>query len=276
MSDIIKQTDFTLVLSGGSTNVIANNSIGGNPSSESVSDEVGNLFGDLTTEQLSAGTEDYRCIYIFNDGDAVAYSVTVFIVSEITGGSEIFIGIPNPTNEIQRINITNGTLVTGGFFNISYNGFSIQTAWDADEFVWSQNLKNSLMSLSDIDSVVVTPIISANDIIFEINFNGLGSNKSHDLLEITQNGLTGVSTDFIISRVFSGSPINTIAAEIGFSTNPPGNVTFSKATSETPIEVGTLLSGEGFPLWFKRATAAGVEYSLDNTIISLNCDPVLF
>ena len=62
-----------------------------------------------------------------------------------------------------------------------------------------------------------------------------------------------------ISTPSEGSPINTIAPEINVEVTPPGGVGFFAASELSPIELPKLAPDEGFPLWIKRVTEAGVE-----------------
>ena len=67
-------TDISFVLSGGSTNLNPNNSLGGMPSSAPIVDStMNNLFDDVSALESQTDFVDYRCFYIFNDGTTAVY-----------------------------------------------------------------------------------------------------------------------------------------------------------------------------------------------------------
>lgn len=124
-------SDISIVLSGGTVNLDANASLGGDPSSTPISSGViNNLFADVSSDQSKAGLEDYRCVYIFNDGQTPIYNVRLWIGQILVGSSQVEIGI-DALDETQRITIS-GVPVTGGSFTLSYKGTNFTSNYNAD------------------------------------------------------------------------------------------------------------------------------------------------
>src|SRR5574343_85549 len=124
-----KADQISVVLSGGTSNIDPNQSLGGDPSNTSiVSGNLNNLFDDVSAEEGRDGVEDYRCIYFFNDGDTTIYSLKLFISSDST---ETLLGLGiESRNEIQRITIGSG--VTGGSFTLSYKNVEFVSNYHTD------------------------------------------------------------------------------------------------------------------------------------------------
>ena len=100
---ITNANDISVVLSGGTTNINVNNSLGGNPSSSPITNNVlNNLFDDVAPKETEIGHEDYRCIYFFNDGSTPIFLINVWITSDFIGGATVELGIEQ-VNEIPII-----------------------------------------------------------------------------------------------------------------------------------------------------------------------------
>jgi hypothetical protein len=258
--------DISMVLSGGTVNLNVNDSIGGEPSSSPVTDgNLNNLFSDVTSEQTAAGYEDYRCVYLFNDGETPVYEVELWIDEDFDGGAEVELGVTN-RNESQRITISGG-VVTGGTFTLSYRSESFVVTYDPNLAVWAASLQEGLDELEDdegelfFDSVTVTAQNGGSGtVIFDIAFAGLDAKRNLDKLLLVSNALVSVdSITIFISAPSEGSPINTVAPEINVETTPPGGVVFFAATRQTPITLPILKPEDGFPLWIKRTVVAQTE-----------------
>jgi hypothetical protein len=257
--------DISVVLSGGTVNIDPNASIGGDPSSSPIQNDVlNNLFADVTTDQSKTGFEDYRCVYIFNDGQTPVYAIKLWIASDFIGGSTMELGVEN-RDETQRITISGG-VVTGGSFTISYLAQNIVSNYNSDLGVWATALETSINALVDVDSnpifddaQVVAQNVGVSTIIFDIKFSGLDAKRNLDKFLLIANNLTPSPTiNLVITAPSEGAPINTIAPEINQSTTPPGGVGFFAASEASPITLPMLKPNEGFPLWVKRSTPAGV------------------
>ena len=249
--------DISIVLSGGSTNINPNESLGGDPSGTPVTDAIlNNLFDDVSSDESEEGSEEYRCIYIFNDGDTTVYDVQVYISEDFESGATMEIGI-NDKDELQRIQISGSP--TGGNFTLSFNDVETSPiAYNADLSDWADAVRDALLEIEDIEEIQITgQVTSGGVIIFDILFNGLEGSRDQTKLEI-ENNLTGASTvTATVSVPRNGSPVNTIAPEIDAETTPPGGVGFSAATEQSPVEVPMLEPNDGFPLWIKRVVPAG-------------------
>lgn len=262
-------TDIVYVLSGGSFNTDPNESLGGNPSNEVISSGLNNLFSNISESEAASGKTDFRCIYVFNQNAVDSlFNVQVGINTEVSGGSDIQIGILFAT-EKQSIVVTN--LVTGGSFTIAYEMQNLIVSYDPDLAIWANNLKNALNTISDFDNgVSVQTIQTANQISFNISFEGAGDGKGYSLLTLVSNGLTGLSPTIAISRVQNGSPVNSIPDLLDGPTVIPNGVVFDTI----PISIGTLKATEGFPLWIRRETDAGVSpLSNDGFSLKITANP---
>ena len=259
-----KATDISLVLSGGSTNISPNDSLGGQPSSSPVTTNViNNLFDDVDSDEARDGGEDYRCLYVFNDGDTDIWNFKLWIYDDFDDGSTLEIGIEDK-DEVQRIIVTGS--VTGGSLELSYDGHTFDFAHDSDLSVWADNLQTALDELMNGDEAVfrqvtVTGQNSGSDtIIFDVRFSGKDGKRSHPPFEVSDNNLTPDGlVSVTITTTQPGSPVNTVASEINEETTPPGGVGFFAASQVSPILIPRLKPDDGFPFWVKRVTPANTE-----------------
>ncbi len=257
--------DISIVLSGGSSNIDPNASLGGDPSSTPVNvATLNNLFDDLSSDETEDGAVDYRCLYVFNDGDTVVYNVNLWLLDEVIGGSQIEIGVETK-NESQRITLSGGNITSGNAV-LSYEGTSFQITYNSDLSEWAGQIEETLAELADDDDelyfneVTVIAQTGANStIIFDISFSGLDAKRNIAKIERVSNNFIGTGTiEVTITVPTEGSPINTIAPELNAETTPPGgSIVFYPATQDVPISLPRLDPGDGFPIWIKRSTAAG-------------------
>lgn len=261
---ITSSNDISVVLSGGTTNINVNNSLGGNPSSSPItSGNINNLFDDVAPKETEDGHEDYRCFYIFNDGESPIFLINVWILLDFDGGATIELGVEQ-RDETQRITLDNAT-VTGGSLTLSYAGQSLISNFNSDLGVWATELQDSLNGLTVggepllRDVVVSAQGIGPDRIIFDINFNGSDGSRNHPVIEIVANNLTPASTDATITTPQEGAPVNTIAAQIGLETTPPGGIVFFTPSEASPIAIPRLDPEDGFPLWVKRTVTEGTS-----------------
>lgn len=262
----------SIVISGGATNTDPNNSIGGDPSSTPlVSGVLNNLFDDVLPDQSTEGYTDYRCIYIFNDGDTTIFNMQVFILEDFVDGATIEIGV-SEENEAQRITISGG-VITDGSLTLSFQGVSFVTSYDPDLGVWASNLQDTLNSLVDISAnpLLSTTVVTGKNLgpdvtIFDIVFAGNDARRNHPEFVLETNSLTPGGLEVTILTLQDGSPINTIAPSIGLETTTPGGVSFSAADSAAPLVFPKLNPTDGFPLWIKRIVAAGTAAKADDGV----------
>lgn len=256
--------DISVVLSGGSSNIDPNASLGGDPSSAPISSgSLNNLFGDLSSDDTNDGKEDYRCVYIFNDGDTPVYEMQVWLSNEVENGASIELGIEE-RDEIQRLTISGGN-VTGGSLELSYRNISFVTEYNSDLGDWATDLQDALNSLTSGDSALLedVSVVAQNNgstLIFDITFSGIDGNRDHERITVVNNELTPSGTiQAEVAATQEGAPIDTIAGEINVETTPPGGVNFFSPTSQSPISIPRLEPNEGFPLWVKRVVESGTE-----------------
>lgn len=263
---VTQATDIAIVLSGGATNVYPDNSIGGEPSATPIVNErVNNLFNDITASEAQAGGEDYRCFYIFNDGDTTIYNVNSWILQKMPGDSVIQVGIKN-YDEMQRI-IING-VPTLGSLTLSYESIDFYWAFQTDLTLWALDLQNTINRLVDNDGnhLLRQVVVIARDMggvyVFDINFQGQDGSKSHDLIALVANNL---GVDVVINRQQAGSPVNTIAELVVTQNTAPIYVGFYVAAEHSPITIPKLQPTEGFPIWVRRIWPEETEsLELDN------------
>lgn len=265
--------DIVLVYSGGSNNAIAELSLGGEPSGFPVTEAINNIFDNVSDEETDAGLVDYRCIYVFNNhSDASLYNIKVYLNSQVDGGATVQIGISKAT-EIQRISILGQPL--GGSFTISYQNDNVIVPYNSDPGIWATSLQDGLNALDTLSGIIVNASVSTNLLVFEIRFEGDDNFKSHELIQLEANHLTN-SPSIVISELVMGSPTNSIAPDIEFDTVIPFGVTFTDTNKTSPLTLDLLLPDEGFPLWFKRTTAAGTAATTNdgfNLIVSVSPIP---
>jgi len=266
---VTQPTDIAIVLSGGPTNTDPNKSLGGQSSATPVvSGNLNNLFDDVTADEGEAGSEEYRCIYIYNDGDTAIYNCRVWIASETESGATAEIGVL-ALSEVQRIRLVGEQ--TSGTFSVMYEGATAVVTYNTDSEVLATNLQNSLNNLRHpttnaplLRQVIVRPQqVSGTTLLLDVDFSGgLGGNgqddfRNHDLLTISDNSLDP-APEITVSVLQEGSPINSIAEVVDLETQPPQNVGFYKPTSVSPINIPKLLPEEGFSVWVKRITPSAV------------------
>lgn len=253
----ISLSDIEFFLSGGPTNSSPNNSLGGQPSSFLVLGSMNNLFSDVSSENADSGRTDYRCFYIFNTNTAdTLYDAKIFIGEQGPGGSSVAVGVGNST-EIQRINIV-GPVYFGNLL-MRYDSAEFTAAWGSSAGEFETNLQSELGSIAP--GVSVSSLVQGNNYQFTISFFGDSDKRSHPLLEVVNNGLLAPDAPIVsVSRIASGSPINSIAPTIPVDTAPPANVSFYNADESSKLSIGTLNPGDGVPVWIKRTTQPNTEY----------------
>jgi|LSQX01.1.fsa_nt_gb hypothetical protein len=257
-----QSSDISVVLSGGSANLDPNKSLGGQPSSSPiVNNSLNNLFDDISPDEADVGHEDYRCIYIFNDGDTSVFEVALWISSDYTGGATMELGVEQ-ASEMQRITVAGSP--TGGSLLLSYDSREFTVFYHSDLADWAKELQTKLNALTNdqggklLGGVSVTTQNTGAVTIFDINFIGRDASRNHSTITVVANSLTPNST-ITIATTRQGGPINTSAVGIDVETTPPGGVSFFAASEASPISFPRLDPGDGFPLWVKRTILAETD-----------------
>ena len=253
----VTPNDINMVLSGGTSNIDSDESLGGEPSSQPINTET--LFSNIAQVDVDAGYTDYRCIYIFNESgiDNLRNSRVQITIKEETGAS-VNLGVDYNT-EIQEMIIRGA--VTGGNFTILCPGtnvsgplFTVKTVqYDANINVWASNFQTALRSCTSYgySDIVVTGASAATSTVFTINFIGDGDNRYYDLIAVQDNNLIGDSPVITIRKKQNGSPVNAIAPLVPSMESAPSGVQFTSTTAEV-VPIGKLFPDDGFPLWIKR------------------------
>ena len=109
-------SDLQFRLTGGATNTDPNLSLGGVKSSTVMSVvSLNNLFDNVSANECNSGDTEYRCLSIYNNGDRIASSITLWIDTNTpSGDSTIAIGVePSTTQSV----VSEGTAPTGVSFS---------------------------------------------------------------------------------------------------------------------------------------------------------------
>ena len=137
-------TDISIVLSGGTGNLDPNLSLGGDPSATPVTDNsLNNLFDDVTPDEVDSGQEDYRCLYLFNDGSTDIFSGKLWIYDDFSGGSTLEMGVEE-RDEVQRITLVG--IPTTGYMELSFNSVSFQSNANTNVGTWATTLQSQILN----------------------------------------------------------------------------------------------------------------------------------
>lgn len=273
--------DISIVLSGGNGNIDPNQSLGGSPSTTVLTSGLNNLFSNASPDPSSDGITDYRCVYIFNDGDSAIYNLKIWIDSEIPLGSSVELGL-DLKNEIQSLTFSG--IIDEGDFRINYTTesgiYSTELInFNSNPVVLALDIQNSLNDLKDgngnflLENVVVSGSVNDDNFVFQVTFQGADGNKNHDLLTV-ENNLIGTNTNIVVNTNQVGSPVNTIAPSLDDAETTPFGVSFSYPVKQNPMIIKKIFPTEGFPLWVKRNTLSSTEtVENDGFVLGLNFAP---
>lgn len=247
----------TLVLSGGVTNQDPDLSLGGPPSATIIDDSVNNLFADVTGSQTNLGLIDYRCYYVFNDNDDDYVNFAVWIDTQEANGATCAIGVLT-RNEKQDITFVN---VSGGNFTLSVDSIETDTIdFTFDPTLMASAIQTALRALSNASEVEVS---SSGDNAYRVEWAGVDASTAYPIMMFGSNNLLPDDplgeAEATFVRFQSGSPVNSIAPDTGAITTAPTGVTFSEPDLNSPIVVGTVRAGSGFPVWIRRTTDPETE-----------------
>jgi len=262
---VTQASDIAIVLSGGTTNTDPEQSLGGTSSaSPIISGNLNNLFDDVTSAEGKDGAEEFRCVYIYNDGETTIYNCKIWITAEVASGANIELGVHKST-EKQRVRVI-GT-PTSGSITFEYDDQEFTVNYDPTLAVWATNFQTALNDLRHSETNVrllrevrVTIQSFSGTILFDIDFggglDGLGQDdfRNHAPISWVSDTLSPASE--VSSSILSeGGPINEVAEIIEVDTQVPSNITFYKPTALTPIVIPKLQATEGFPLWIRRVVS---------------------
>jgi hypothetical protein len=261
--------DLSFTYSGGSNNDDPSLSLGGDPSSHIIPESLNALFSDVSSAEASSGNVDYRCFYIFNDSGYDLVDLSVWM-EEDELGSTCSLGIPI-ADEIQTMTFSGAT---GGDFTLTLDDQTTGTInYSATPATLADNIQTALQALDNASSVVVS---SESATVYTVTWSGDDGSRKYPLLELEDNNLTPGGSTISFAESVAGSPVNSIAVEIGVSTNPPSGVTFSQPDSGDPVVLALVHDGEGLPVWIRRTTEAGTEAtSSDSLVVRCTADVVL-
>lgn len=256
--------NISIVLSGGINNLNPNLSLGGDPSTTPLVDNaINNLFSDVSPDQSESGSEDYRCFYFFNDSDDLIYNIEIWIESEVEGGSNIEMGIEE-ADELQRITVSVQKPTSGQAtweYETNFFNTSVYSSLEAYVAVFENSLNAIGIAEDDLlETVTVTTPSSLGQptIILDILFGDRDGKRNHGLIKLTTNNYLPSNVALNVTTIQEGAPINTIAPQIVNEFTAPGGVNFFVPSQQSPISLYKLRPAEGFPIWIKRVSPAGL------------------
>ena len=263
-----------LFYSGGLNNGDPKKSLGGEISSYTIKSGKNNIFDSIKGKVYSSGITDYRCVYLKNTSENRIFFL-YFSLDDYFLGSIMDLGF-NFVNEIQTITILNGPFVNGQNIVFSYKGNNFTVIYDTNLSTWVYNFNFAITQIEELQDVVVTGSSDGSNSVFEITFQGSSGYKSHPLITLVGYSLTPEPNISIIKSV-EGSPINTLANKILYSTNVPTNITFYDAPITSPVYLPLLNPGDFIPIWLRRtiyANTIAIENDGCSFIISGNYEVV--
>ena len=272
----IGASDISYVYSGGPANIDPNFSLGGAPSVHTISGN--NLFDNVSDEQSTNGTIDYRCFYINNDSlTETLYNSQIFINYKLNNETIIQLGFESQ-NDRQYINITNFSNITGGNFILIYNDtltHNFTVNYNAVVATFASNFQTAITAIAFLEDVTVSASYNSpsDTLVFEINFIGDSGNRYHEAINLNSNNLTysGNSPAISIIKSVNGGPINKEADSIDVETTPPANIIFSSS----PYNLGSFRYLDVVPVWIKRIVPANTTpIQIDNFVIRIRGDSV--
>ena len=239
--------------SGAGTAINPKESLGGARNSN----EVVDIFDDVTAKKSRAGQVDYRCIYIKNDDiEGLLRHAKFYVDWERKSGSYVDVGVVlrnaiqaveiiglKPPNENDEMTLN---VPTFGDFIVPYH-VNI-TEWQGR----FQTAMRGLDGLQDVIVVVAGEIGFPTDVTFKVYFEGQAASRSISLITLVDNSLNGQTIS--ITSIQNGSPINIIACTVPSVTTTPACTKFDYPLRGNPIELGNLRPGDEFPVWLRRTT----------------------
>jgi hypothetical protein len=263
--------DISYTLSGSNSNTDPDLSLGGDPSVQSI---IGKrLFSDVIAANALSGIVDYRCIYLHNENNTdPVYSSVISVNYIVPGPVLIEIGF-NFQDEIQSVTISNYSLISGGSFTLTYTDIAgthnFTIPWNANVNTWASSFQTAIRIITNLEDVVVNPIVNGFDLIFQVFFVGTAEKRSHDILVLNNNSLIG-ATGINIVKTVNGAPINSVADQIDVATTAPVGITFA-----TSAIVGIIRPYDAVPIWIKRIVPANSP-ALENDGFTLRLagDPI--
>lgn len=93
---VVEQSDIHFRLSGGSSNAVVNNSLGGAMSSASITNaSFENMFDSVSNGEATVGDTEYRCFYVRNNhvSDELTSTVIWIASSTVSTNDEVDIGL---------------------------------------------------------------------------------------------------------------------------------------------------------------------------------------
>jgi len=264
----VTSNDINMFLSGGSSNIDSDESLGGEPSSQPINSET--LFSNVSQDDVDLGYTDYRCIYIFNEGIDNLTNAKLQIVAKEPAGAIVNLGVDYAT-DIQEM-IIRGE-VTGGSFTTLCPGTHVSgplyqiknVQYNANINIWASNFQAALRSCTTYgySDITVTGTSTSTSYVFIISFVVDGDNRFYDLIDIQENNLIGDSPVITMRKKQNGSPMNAIAPLVPSMESAPSGVQFTTSIDEI-VPIGRLSPDDGFPVWFKRVVTKGTTPVTDD------------
>ena len=273
---MITATDIQFQYSGGLFNEDPQLSLGGLMSPLAIhSGSLENLFGNIDDTGDFLYENEYRAIYVLNTHTSeTLYNIDVWTEDTQTDvwGTDIKLGIPLEV-EVQRITIFDADKITGGSFTLKFGDNTLIIEWDGVSGT-GDNIEQAIIVLPNLWDTTVTATTSGTSAMYDVTFGGTGRNKLYPTFVILANNLTSTIgvPDILVSVVQQGSPINSIAVDVGSSNNAPVGVIFTGTSAGSPISVGSLGPGRSFFIWIKRIIPSTIteDYMTDSFTLKLS------
>jgi hypothetical protein len=245
--------------SGGLSNNKPEKSLGGDFSTFTIPNFIENLFVSVDSDAASSGQTDYRCIYVFNEGEDNLNETSVWLDMPLPVGELPQLSLGSIfQNDVQQITFSpypiSGTL---NFTYIDAKGddyISDMVTWKDDPVLFGQDIQQALLNIRgakyrQLQGIYCQTQIVGSTFTVTINFAEESGNTYQNLLIVNSN-LIGCIPSII--KIADGSPTATIAQTITTGFYKPTGVTFFDLDPKRPIKIGTVKPHEGFPLWVKR------------------------
>lgn len=250
----ISASDFAFVYSGGAENDSADASLGGLPSSFSIPGTIDNLFADVTKDEAAKGLVDFRCFYVFNDSaDQALFASKVYIASQVPDGAFADVGFLL-RDDVQAVTF-HGPCAAGEA-TFTYDRFPFTVRFDQDRDRFANAFQDALNATRQVTAASAAGATDNGAVTVTVTFSGADGRKFHPKIQTSSNDIAGC-TGITVSKLQDGSPVNAVAPAVPSRTSAPPGVGFSSPNAASPLAVGTVRPGDGFPVWVRRTTPRG-------------------
>ena len=158
----ITTADIKFFLSGGASNTDGDASLGGAISTTQASSTANELFDIVTGNEASAGSTEYRCIYIKNDNATLTLFSTLVFIETNTPSTDTTVEIALGTSAIDGTEQTiadETTAPSGTSFSTAANEGAALSIGDIPagehKAIWIKRIVSASASAYDADGVTI-------------------------------------------------------------------------------------------------------------------------